>query len=104
MDKGVIMKRSTTLVSVLSGLLFSSYSFAAQTSIADLIAQSPAKQLTSLCGSDAMSELCSSQAEAFRNQIVNQNQLNVETMQNQATTVFDNTLKPLIDALQSGAQ
>lgn len=98
---------------MLSGMMVSKTSIAASSSnglsLADMISQLPTKTLGSVCGSGQESsvtgDLCSAQVDALRDQVLKQNPgLNVENMNKQAQTVFENTLQPLISALSSGNQ
>ncbi|MCA2017667.1 hypothetical protein LDJ79_16200 [Vibrio tritonius] len=95
------------------GIVYSGAGVAASASngmsLADMINQLPSKTLGSVCGAgqdaSAVSDLCSAQLEAVRDQALKQHPgLNVENIHNQAQTVFENTLQPLINALNTGNQ
>lgn len=96
-----------------AGMMYSSVGVAASASngmsLADMINQLPSKTLGSVCGADqdasAVSDLCSAQLDAVRDQTLKDHpSLNVENIHKQAQTVFENTLQPLIDALNTGNQ
>lgn len=95
------------------GIVYSGAGVAASASngmsLADMINQLPSKTLGSVCGAgqdaSAVSDLCSAQLEAVRDQALKQHpELNVENIHNQAQIVFENTLQPLINALNTGNQ
>lgn len=71
-----------------------------------LLSQLPSKQLNQLCSSssdDQVSQLCAKQVSTLRDRLLEQPQLNVETMQSQATEMFNGRILPLINKLQGGA-